>query len=136
MKRVRTKGSFLRSFFILMALIVWSPASSWAALALTTSYIDFNMDGTHPYDARISYAGGDKPLIGANISVDTVTGYTSDGTMTLDPVAITDGRLNFTTGNFTGYSNNVWTFSGGTISINGAISDIGISADSTLLSGN
>jgi len=90
------------------------PVSSRAA------YLDFNMDGVHPPDASIYYSGGNNPLYGFNISVDSVVGIgtTSNAGIT---TTITGGRLDFQTGNFAGFVSgtlNQWIFSpGGTIAV-------------------
>ena len=73
--------------------------------------LDFNMDGGHPAGASISYAGGVNPLVGVNISVDSVLGI---GTPVNDGVAVPMvGILTFTTGNYSGGGASQWTFAGG-----------------------
>jgi hypothetical protein len=91
MKRAKANVHFLTGLFVIIALIVCSPAASWALL---TSYLDFNMDPDHPDGASISYAGG--TLTGVNIGVDNVTKKNTLNQVTLGPVAITGGQLNFT----------------------------------------
>ena len=73
--------------------------------------LDFNMDANHPAGASISYAGGATPLIGVNISVDSVLGI---GTPVNSGVTLPFvGILNFTSGNYTGGGAGQWNFSGG-----------------------
>jgi hypothetical protein len=73
--------------------------------------LDFNMDANHPAGASISYAGGATPLIGVNISVDSVLGI---GTPVNSGVTVPFvGILNFTSGNYTGGGATQWNFSGG-----------------------
>jgi hypothetical protein len=85
------------------------------------AFLDFNLDATHPAGASISYAGGNNPLIGSNLSVDTVTGIgtpNNPGTM----LTIVGGTLTFTTGNLTGSSIDTWYFGGGgSITLTGGI---------------
>jgi hypothetical protein len=81
------------------------------------TYLDFNMDGTHPATANISFAGGGAPLIGVDISVDSVTGFNTPlhAGFTAD---LTGGILNFTTGNFIGFVGDTWYFGpGGSIAL-------------------
>jgi len=74
-------------------------------------YLDFNMDGSHPIGASVSYAGGATPLVGVNISVDSVLGI---GTTLNDGVTVPFvGILAFTTGNYVGGGATQWNFSGG-----------------------
>jgi hypothetical protein len=80
--------------------------------------LDFNMDALHPAGASISFAGGANPLIGTNISVDSVTGLgtpLNSGTqINLHSAAAPFGAiLTFTTGNFTGPGVDEWLFGGG-----------------------
>ena len=79
--------------------------------------LDFNL--TSPTTGTISYAGGANPLVGSNISVDSVVGL---GTSANDGVvrSLFSARLNFTTGNLIGFTSTTWDFSGG-----GSISLVG-----------
>ncbi len=86
----------------------------------------------------ISYAGGDAPLVGSNLSVSSVTGLSTalhpNGALTLDST----GSLNFTTGNYTSSptTNEIDFNSGGSISITGGIAALGIAPGTTLLTGS
>src|SRR3954452_3127089 len=74
--------------------------------------IDFNMDAIHPNTASVSYAGGLNPLIGSNLSVDSLTGLDTpshDGSTLL----LTNGRLNFTTGDLISADSGHWYFGPG-----------------------
>lgn len=73
--------------------------------------LDFNMDANHPAGASISYAGGANPLVGVNISVDSVLGINTPQN-NLVSVPFT-GILTFTTGNYIGGGASQWTFAGG-----------------------
>lgn len=83
---------------------------------------EFDFGVQHPQtstatDSLVSYAGGEAPLIGTDIIIENVivTGTTNDG---LYP--ITDGLLNFTTGNLLAASPNIWKFDiGGSITLAG-----------------
>src|SRR5262249_29606218 len=94
--------------------------------------LDYILSPPHPSSASISYAGGTNPLVGANVNASSVVGVgtpANDGTV----LTISSGRLNFTTGNFSSFSSNTWTFSGGgSISLTGGIASLGIPNGSTL----
>lgn len=103
--------------------------------------LDFDMAA--PTTGTISYAGGATPLIGTNISVDTVVGL---NTVANNNVVrnLVSGILNFTTGNLSGSDPLHWNFgSGGTITLvggvdlnnNGSIDAGDIPVGTTLLSG-
>ena len=99
------------------------------------AHIDFWISGgaTTGESNLISYAGGASPLVGTNLSVDSVYGYYNDGQGTQYPVQY--GSLSFTSGaHSTG-----WTWGSGgisnTIKLTGGIIDLGIDPDSTLLEG-
>ncbi len=92
--------------FLVVVGLALSPASVRAVAIL-----DFNMDAIHPLTASVSYAGGATPLVGKDISVDSVTGI---GTPLNSGVTLPfEGILNFTTGNFTGSDASHWNFGGG-----------------------
>jgi hypothetical protein len=108
---------------------------SMVGQASAGSIFDFNMDAVHPAGASISYAGGSNPLIGSNLSVDTVTGLdtplNNGGTL-----GLTGGILSFTTGNLVGSDAGHWYFAGGgTISIT-TTAPIVPGASSTIFSGS
>jgi hypothetical protein len=108
---------------------------AWTGSARAVPTLDFNLDGNHPSNAMVTYAGGAAPLVGSNLSVDTVSG--SDTPVVHAPVNITNGLLNFTTGNFVsnvvsmGVTTSTFN-SGGSLTIMG---DIG-GGNETLLSGS
>lgn len=95
----------------------------FVAPAQAAIYLDFNIDATHPSGASISYTTAGGPLVGTNISVDSVTGFNTplnNGSTYF----LTNALLSFTTGNFISYTpsvpyvGNIWTFgSGGTITV-------------------
>jgi len=98
------------------------------------SILDFNLDAVHPAGASISYAGGATPLVGTDLSVDSVVGK---GTPlnALSILNLTGGRLDFQTGNLTGSDSGHWFFGpGGSISIT-TTAPIVAGASNTLLSG-
>jgi hypothetical protein len=84
----------------------------------------------------ISYAGGPTDvLIGSDIVIDTVFGQNTPANSTVH--GVTQGLLNFTSGPFVSFSNNVYTFGPGgaaSFTITGAVPDAGI-ANTTLLTG-
>ncbi len=99
--------------------------------------LDFNMDGSQPVGASISYAGGAAPLVGTQIGVDSVVGLQTplnQGSV----LACTSCLLSFTTGALTGYDgvNNIYNFgAGGSISVVGTMTVAGIT-NATILSGS
>ncbi len=125
-----------RAIFWVMAILlsfglVISPSVSQAAPLL-----DFQVQPPYVSTAVISYGGGSSALIGTDIAVTNVISIGSplnNGTN----LAITGGMLNFTTGGFTGSSATQWFFgSGGSITVTGGISALGIANGSTLLTGS
>ena len=93
----------------------------FAQPATAGSYLDFNMDGIHPDTANISFAGGASPLVGIDISVDSVAGIDTPANAG-SYLIITGGILDFTTGNLISSTNNVWVFGGGgSITLSGNI---------------
>jgi hypothetical protein len=104
--------------------------------AFAQAQLDFNMDALHPATASISYAGGATPLVGTDISVDTVTGL---NTPLNNGVTLTCAGclLAFTTGNLTGTNATNWFFgAGGAISIIGGIPALALPAGTNLLLGS
>ena len=95
------------------------------------------MDGVHPAGASISYAAGAAPLVGTQISVDSVAGLQTplnQGSI----LACTGCLLSFTTGNLISYDgvNNMYNFGGGgSISVVGTITLAGIT-NATILTGS
>ena len=87
--------------------------------ALAGPILDFGIQAPTP--GVISYAGGVNPLVGKNIQVDNVLGVGTPANNNVT-VKIISGLLNFTTGNFSGYTTTpqAWEFSGGgTITLTG-----------------
>ena len=88
-----------------------------------------------PTGGVISFSGlaGD-PLVGTDIEVDNVVGLDTPANPNV-PIAITNGRLNFTTGGSTTVAGDAaWSFAaGGEITITGAVPAAGIVDDSTVL---
>ncbi len=84
----------------------------------------------------VSYAGGPAdPVIGSNIVIDTVFGQNTPANSTIH--GVTQGVLNFTSGPFVSFSNNVYTFGAGgaaSFTVTGAVPDAGI-AGTMLLTG-
>ena len=111
-----------------LLLIPWS-------FALAGPILDFNMNASHPAGAQISFAGGTNPLIGVSIGVDTVLGLATPDNSGSE-LDITNGVLAFTTGNFSGSTATSWMFAGGgTITLTGTISSIGINDPAQLIHG-
>jgi len=110
--------------------VVTAGANARAALSL-----DFNikpqLSGS---PASVSFDGAGGPLTGANIVVDSVVG-TDTFTNNNQELALTGGRLNFTTGAFKEFdSDGHYVFnSGGSVTLTGAIPSIGITDTSTVL---
>jgi hypothetical protein len=111
------------------------------ALPAQAVILDFTLGLTNPPNAVISFAGYQAgppevfpPLVGANIDVS----FVQDLENPAPPIAITGGRLGFTTGPLTGWSGTEWDFGGGpdsTITIIGGIPALGIADGTTLLTG-
>jgi hypothetical protein len=108
------------------------------AQAAPASYIDFELR-PQGGSARISYQGGSTPLVGNNLGVADLKGFSTpvnDG-VTLNLV---QGELSFATGNFKGTSQNgtTWQFApGGSLTITGAVPSLGITdPKTTLLTGS
>ena len=82
--------------------------------------LDFNI--ASPTSGTISYAGGNAPLIGSGISVDSVVGL---NTAPLNNNVVRNCLgcfLNFTTGGLTGVTPTQWTFgNGGSITMTGTV---------------
>lgn len=120
--------------FIVLAVMA-TLLMAWPSVS-SANYLDFTITDVQE-GATISYAGGITPLIGTNINVTKVSNFSDDGKL-LASLAITNGKLNFTTGNNVNNinpGNENWIFGGGgTITITGSIS--GVTTNSTLLSGS
>jgi hypothetical protein len=102
------RGCFLSVLFVIAISVVLSFSPG---LARAVPYLAFSIDANHPSTASISYAGGATPLVGVDISVDSVTGVNTllNNGVTLPFV----GALNFTTGPFIGSDSTHWYFGGG-----------------------
>lgn len=118
----------MRRFRITKLLAVMALVLAFGG-AMTMSAQAFVIDFfISPGAGQISYAGGDAPLVGANIPIVSVLGIdTPDHAGIM--YAVTNGFLNFATGNQDGSSG--WNFlGGGTITITGTTS---FGASGTLL---
>jgi hypothetical protein len=99
-----------------------------SGLALADYTLDFNISA--PTLGSINYAGGQGPLVGNGISVDSLA--TDNGT-TLTCVSC---FLNFSTGNLASAVGSLWSFgSGGSLSLTGTVQYNGNTVSGTLLSG-
>lgn len=128
---MKTKVLITLAFFLVLL--------GWAIPAKAVPILDFNMDALHPATAKISYAGGALPLIGVDISVDTVIGIAtplnSGVILTLSPPPF-HGTLSFMTGGLTGSTATTWDFGpGGSILVTGGIPVLGLANGTLLLSG-
>ena len=99
--------------FLLALILMMSPSMASA------SFVDFSLLPQGGQTSTIAYAGGVNPLIGTNITILNVIGQQ---TPLLDGVTlpITDGHLDFTTGNFITSTATGWEFAaGGSITFSG-----------------
>jgi hypothetical protein len=116
-KEDEVRKGFWLTGLALAVLVLAAPAQ-----ANSIAIIDFNMSGPTP--GIISWAGGTSPLQGIEIQVDDVFGVgtpLNSGTS----VPITNGLLNFTTGNLTSFDGSVYTFGGGGSIVVGGTADFG-----------
>lgn len=119
----KMKAIFISSTVTVIVLVglLFFPISSRAASVPPPPYLDFLIAPFHPLEAKIWYDGGDTPLHGSNISVDSVVGFGTPSN-NLVMMKIFDGILNFETGNYVGGGSNYWEFSGGgRITLNGIV---------------
>src|SRR5689334_7197865 len=88
------------------------------ATAFADPILDFNVSA--PTTGSISYAGGANPMVGTNISVDSITGIatpSNDGTVH----NLIGGVLNFQTGNLINSTSTDYYFAGcGAITLDAA----------------
>lgn len=117
-----------KHILLLTALVVG--LLSGPALAGPIVSFSANAGGT------ISYAGGGSDVVGANITIDTVTGIGTPQHSGNPGPSVTQGTLNFTTGNLVSFSSGVYTFgAGGTFTITGGVPAASIANGTILLSG-
>lgn len=97
--------------------------------------LDFNMDANHPAGASISFAGAPAPLVGTQISVDSVQGI---NTPNIGQLALSNAILEFTTGPFTGFdaANYHFEAAGGSITVVGGVPALGLPDNTLLLIGS
>ena len=102
-----------------------------AGSARAVPLLDFNIDAVHSSGASVSYAGGEEALTGEDISVDSAVGLSGPNAGT--QVACVSCLLHFSTGPSIGTW--LWGGAGSTFTLVGGISELGIAAGTTLLSG-
>ncbi len=127
----------MKKLFVCLVVLVGMLACAQQAWAVI---LDFNMDAIHPAGVTIYYDGGatSTALNGSNISVDTVVNLGGIPLMR----SLSGGRLNFTTGAFTGSDLVAWYFApGGSVTLTGGVDlipggSLEIPAGTTLLSGS
>src|SRR5262245_25272325 len=91
----------------------------FASTASAAPAIDFNMDAVQP-GSSLSYAGGANPLVGTNLSVDSVVGVSSPANNNVIE-NLTGGTLNFTSG---AHSAGFTWGAGGSITITGGVAGL------------
>lgn len=132
------KKGFLRALMVLSLVLLMLAAQ---AASVPAAVLDFNMDATHPWNASISYGGSASPLVGSNISVDSVLGKNTPLNSGV-ALGITNGILNFSTGAYLSTIDvqtgpvgiKSWLFAGGgPITITGSIPGAGINGQNTIL---
>jgi hypothetical protein len=119
-----------------LRVAVYSLVALFCALpASAAPIIDFiGLNG-----GTVSYAGGLNPLVGTGIDIDIVFGVDTPAGTDPNGYAVTNGRLDFTTGDVTGYDagSGTYTFSGnGTFTITGGVAAAGIASGTQLLWGS
>jgi hypothetical protein len=111
-----------------------------SASAFADPVLDFNISA--PSAGSISFAGGSAPLVGSNITVDSVVGLNTPTNSTVTRNLLS-AVLNFTTGGLSSSTSNLYNFGGGgSISLTGC-ADLnnnglcdGNDANGTLLQGS
>jgi hypothetical protein len=118
---------------VALAMGLWAAARAQAAPNLTFTLTPQGGDG------RISYAGGNTPVVGTDLQVSAVSGLGTPSHPN-GALAIDGGKLSFSTGTntvMTQGASGEWTFNnGGRIELDGAIATLGIPAGTKLLTGN
>ena len=96
----------------------------FGAMSAQGAFFDFDISGPQPAAATISYAGGTTPLVGSAIRV---AGFFCTGTLHDGSYTLTNGLLNFGTGNYSSSDPLHWNFgSGGFITLDGTVNGVGI----------
>jgi hypothetical protein len=122
MKSIKLGGWLAVVAFILAVAAVPSRADD---------IIDFNVLAGSGQTGTIKFAGGTTPLVGVNIAINSIVCDGPGAQCTGTPYAVTGlsgtgyGKLNFVTGNFSGFDSSDWFFDDGSgqgsISITGCI---------------
>ena len=127
-------GGLMKKAAIVFVMVVSLVGFMTVCNALANPELDFDIPGAQPSTASINYAVSGGPLVGTNILVDYVNGVDHTPANDGNPLTITGGSLNFSTGNFTGTSSSEWLFgAGGTISMTGGISSLGLGNSTALI---
>jgi hypothetical protein len=105
-------------------------------LAKADQALDFGVLAPQPKTAKISYAGGVNPLVGSGITVKNVVGIDTPF-HNLTSLTLSNAVLTFTTGDFLGTNGGTeWDFDqGGSFTLRGGISSLGIPNGTVLVSG-
>jgi hypothetical protein len=121
-----------RRSFLFGAILAGIAVAGLAPPARAQS-LDFELNV--PGSGTISYAGGAAPLIGSGIGSLDVTGLSTPANAGVKEL-IQGGVLDFTTGAHSSSTATSDNFSGGgTVTLKGGVSSLGIAAGTTLLSG-
>ena len=125
----------LKTLAILAAVLMVGLVAVGPAMA--DPELDFTIPGNNP-GASITFAGGTgNPAVGSGIAITNVQGVDNTPLNNGAFLNISGGVLSFTSGNFTSSTATQWLFgSGGTITITGGISSLGIANGSTLMTGS
>ncbi|HET6419617.1 MAG TPA: hypothetical protein VFG19_05635 [Geobacteraceae bacterium] len=127
------KYQLLSIVMVSVAVLIFGFTSAHAAMS-----IDYMLGDVPGQMGQVVYnpgPGSDSLLHGINIPINYVTS-TETPLNAKDNLAVTNGVLNFTTGDFSGKTGNVWTFNGGgTVTLTGGIPGLGLPDGTTLLTG-
>lgn len=121
--------------------IALSSALLLSAQQASASAIQLQFDDISDQGGTISYDGSTNGvLVGSNIIFDTITAVNTPSNVS-EVLSITNGRLNFTTGEIASTGTNFWSFApGGTFTLTGGVEDSSgamiVPAGSTLVSGS